>query len=82
MAQEIKARLNRDEARGLNADEIAFYDALTENESAVREQGDETLKKITVEVTEKLRQSVTVDWQRRDSVRARLRILIRRTLQL
>ena len=43
--------------------------------------GDETLKKIAVEITEKLRKSTTVDWQVRDSVRAKLRILVRRTLQ-
>jgi len=62
-------------------DEIAFYDALANNESAVRELGDEILKKIAVEITEKLRASTTVDWQVRESVRARLRILVRRCLQ-
>jgi type I restriction enzyme R subunit len=54
---------------------------LANNESAVRELGDEILKKIAIEITEKLRRSTTVDWQVRDSVRARLRILVRRTLQ-
>jgi hypothetical protein len=62
-------------------DEVAFYDALANNESAVRELGDEILKKIAVEIIEKLRKSTTVDWQVRDSVRAKLRILVRRTLQ-
>ena len=47
----------------------------------MRELGDEILKKIAVEITEKLRASTTVDWQVRDSVRAKLRILVRRTLQ-
>jgi len=65
---------------GLTIEEVAFYDALAENEAAVRELGDDTLKKIAIEVTEKLRTSTTVDWQKRESVRARLRILVRRTL--
>lgn len=81
MAKEYQATLRRDDSLGLAPDEIAFYDALAENESAVRELGDDTLKKIAVEVTEKLRASTTIDWQVRDSVRARLRILVRRTLQ-
>lgn len=66
---------------GLNPDEVAFYDALANNESACRELGDEILKKIAVEITEKLRKSTTVDWAVRESVRAKLRILVRRTLQ-
>ncbi len=81
MAKEFQAVLEREAALGLNHDEIAFYDALANNESAVRELGDDILKKIAVEITEKLRNSTTVDWQVRDSVRARLRILVRRTLQ-
>ena len=81
MAKEFKAILEREAALGLGHDEIAFYDALANNESAVRELGDETLKKIAIEVTEKLRASTTVDWQVRESVRAKLRILVRRTLQ-
>ncbi|MGE4502611.1 MAG: HsdR family type I site-specific deoxyribonuclease [Thiomicrospira sp.] len=81
MAKAFQAEMAREAELGLNPDEIAFYDALSNNESAVRELGDETLKKIAVEVTEKLRQSTTVDWQVRESVRAKLRILIRRTLQ-
>jgi len=81
LAKEFQAALARDEALGLRPDEIAFYDALAENESALRDLGDETLKKIAVEIAEKLRASTTVDWQVRESVRARLRILVRRTLQ-
>ena len=81
MAKEFQAVLEREAALGLGRDEIAFYDALAHNESAVRELGDETLKKIAVEITEKLRVSTTVDWQVRESVRARLRILVRRCLQ-
>ena len=81
MAKEFKEALNRDAELGLQPDEVAFYDALANNESAVRELGDDILKKIAVEITEKLRRSTTVDWQVRDSVRAKLRILVRRTLQ-
>ena len=73
--------LEREQNLGLNPDEVAFYDALANNASAVRELGDDTLKKIAIEITEKLRKSTTVDWQVRDSVRAQLRILVRRTLQ-
>ncbi len=81
MAKDFQAALEREAALGLNPDEIAFYDALANNESAVRELGDDTLKKIAVEITEKLRNSTTVDWQVRESVRAKLRILVRRILQ-
>jgi type I restriction enzyme R subunit len=81
MAKEFQAVLEREASLGLGHDEIAFYDALANNESAVRELGDDILKKIAIEITEKLRASTTVDWQVRESVRARLRILVRRTLQ-
>ncbi|MCZ8013665.1 MAG: type I restriction endonuclease subunit R [Gemmatimonas sp.] len=81
MAKDFQAVLEREAALGLSPDEIAFYDALANNESAVRELGNDTLKQIAVEITEKLRGSTTVDWQVRESVRARLRILVRRTLQ-
>jgi type I restriction enzyme, R subunit len=62
---------------GLNFDELAFYDALAENEAALREMGDEILKKIAIELTEKLRSSISVDWQKRESVRAKMRNIIR-----
>ncbi|KXS53749.1 MAG: type I restriction enzyme, R subunit [Marinobacter sp. T13-3] len=81
MAKQFQEEMERDAALGLTPDEVAFYDALASNESAVRELGDEILKKIAVEITDKLRKSTTVDWQVRESVRAKLRILVRRTLQ-
>ena len=81
MAKEFQSVLEREAALGLGHDEIAFYDALANNESAARDLGDDTLKKIAIEITEKLRASTTVDWQVRESVRAKLRILVRRTLQ-
>jgi type I restriction enzyme R subunit len=70
MAKAFQEAMARDDALGLNPDEIAFYDALAENESAVRELGDDTLRKLAIEVTRQLRKSTTVDWQVRDSVRA------------
>jgi type I restriction enzyme R subunit len=81
MAKKFQTDLEREKDLGLNPDEIAFYDALANNESAVRELGDSVLKKIAVEVTEKLRASTSVDWQVRDSIRAKLRNIVRRTLR-
>jgi len=77
MAKDFQGAMKRHEDLGLNEDELAFYDALANNESAVRELGDEILKKIAQELTEKLRKSTTVDWQVRDSVRAKLRNMVR-----
>lgn len=81
MAKDFQTALKRAESLGLSSDEIAFYDALANNESAVRELGDDILKKIAFELVKQLRKSVSVDWQVRESVRARLRILVRRILQ-
>jgi type I restriction enzyme R subunit len=66
---------------GLTEDEIRFYDALAENESAVRELSDEILKKIAHELTESLRKNLTVDWPERQSVRAKLRLMVKRILR-
>ena len=77
MAKDFQASMKRHEDLGLNPDEVAFYDALANNESAVRELGDDILKKIAHELVEKLSKSTTVDWQVRDSVRAKLRNLVR-----
>ncbi len=81
MAKEFREAALRGEAMGLNDSELAFYDALADNVSAVEKMGDETLKTIAREVTDKLRNSTTVDWQKRESVRARLRNLVRITLR-
>lgn len=81
MAKDFRRAQEHDQKLGLTSDEKAFYDALADNESAVRELGDDTLKKIAVEITEKLRKSATVDWQKRDEVRARLRLLVRSALR-
>ena len=81
MAKRFSAASKRGDQLGLNDDELAFYDALANNESSVRELGDETLAKIAHELTESLRQNVTVDWSNRDSVRAKLRLLVKRILR-
>lgn len=81
MARDFQAAIEREEDLNISPDEIAFYDALANDESAVRQMADDTLKALARELTEKLRSSTTVDWQVRESVRARLRILVRRLLQ-
>jgi len=81
MAKDLNHAMQHGEKLGLNEDETAFYDALECNESAVRELGDEILKKIAVELTAKLRENTTVDWSVRESVRARLRIMVKQVLK-
>jgi type I restriction enzyme R subunit len=81
MAKKFQAAAQRGEALGLNSDEMAFYDALAMNEAAVRELGDATLKKIAVELTLSLRKSVTVDWAKRETVRAKLRVMVKTLLR-
>lgn len=81
MAKKFRDEAERGAKAGLNSDELAFYDALADNEESVRELGDETLKKIAHELAESLRKNVSVDWAVRDSVRAKLRLLVRRILR-
>ena len=81
MAKDMAADAELAENSGLSADEIAFYRALIQNESAVRELGDNNLRELAKYVTAQLRASTTVDWQVRDSVRAQLRNLVRRALR-
>lgn len=81
LAKEFEARQKRGEELGLNPAEMAFYDALVRNESAVREMGDDVLMKLAKDITDKLRKSVTIDWQYKDSVRAKMRTLIRIALR-
>lgn len=71
---------DRGESLGLNPDEIAFYDALANNESAVRAMGNDELKVIAAELVTKVRQSVTIDWTVRENARARIRVMVRRIL--
>jgi len=81
MAKKFREAAGRGEELGLSEDEIRFYDALATNESAVLELTDETLKKIAHELTENLRKNITVDWSKRESVRASLRLMVRRILR-
>lgn len=81
MAKKFQAEAQRGIELGLSPDEMAFYDALATNEAAVRELGDETLKKIAVELVVKLRGSVTVDWAKRETVRAKLRVMVKTLLK-
>ncbi len=81
LAQDIRAARNRGEERGLSNEEIAFYDALAENESAVQVMGDDNLRVIAHELLVSLRENVAVDWAHRESARARLRVLVKRILR-
>lgn len=81
MAKKFQAEAQRGMELGLSPDEMAFYDALATNEAAVRGLGDEILKKIAVELVVKLRGSVTVDWAKREAVRARLRVMVKTLLK-
>ena len=81
MAKKFREAAHRGDELGLSEDELRFYDALANNESAVRELTDETLKKIAHELTENLRQNLSVDWSERESVRAKLRLMVKRILR-
>ena len=81
MAKKFRLAASRGELLGLSDDEVKFYDALANNESAVKELTDETLKKIAHELTENLKKNITVDWAQRESVRATLRLMVKRILR-
>lgn len=81
MAKKFREAAGRGERLGLSEDEVRFYDALANNESAVRELTDETLKKIAHELAENLRKNLSVDWSARESVQAKLRLMVKRILR-
>lgn len=81
MAKDMANDAELAEKSGLNTDEIAFYRGLIQNESGVKELGDNNLRELAKHVTEQLRKSTTVDWSVRDNVRAKLRNLVRRALR-
>jgi type I restriction enzyme R subunit len=81
MAREFKKDLDKSEALNLNPAENAFYDALSNNKSAEEVMGEEVLVQIAREIADILRKNVTVDWSVRDSVRARLRVLVKTLLR-
>lgn len=80
LAKEIKETDKEGERLGLNEDEVAFYNALEVNDSAVQVLGDEQLKEIAREIADKVRANATIDWTIRESARAKLMVVVRRTL--
>ena len=81
LAREMREAARRGENLGLSEDEIAFYDALEVNDSAVKVLGDETLKKIARELVQSVQRSVTVDWTRRENARAKIRVMVKHILR-
>jgi type I restriction enzyme, R subunit len=81
LAKDIRNARNRGEEMGLNDDEIAFYDALAENDSAIKLMGDAQLRVIAHELLVSLKENISVDWAHRQSARARLRVLVKRILR-
>ena len=81
LAKQMREDLARGEELGLNEDELAFYDALETNDSAVQVLGDETLRTIAQELVETVRRNATIDWTVRESVRAGMRNAVRRVLR-
>jgi type I restriction enzyme R subunit len=81
LAKDMRAAEARGEDLGLSDDELAFYDALETNDSAVKVLGDETLRTIARELVATVRRNVTIDWTIRDNVRAQLRVLVKRILR-
>jgi type I restriction enzyme R subunit len=81
LAKEMREANARGETLGLSEDELAFYDALETNDSAVKVLGDETLRVIAQELVRTVRENVTIDWTLRENVRAQLRVLVKRILR-
>ena len=81
LAREMREANARGERLGLSEDELAFYDALETNDSAVKVLGDEMLRDIARQLVETVRKNVTIDWTLRESVQAKLRVLVRRILR-
>ena len=81
LARQMREATARGETLGLTEDELAFYDALETNDSAVKVLGDETLRTIARELVATVRKNVTIDWTLRENVRAQLRVLVKRILR-
>lgn len=81
LAKDMRDAEARGEHLGLSEDELAFYDALETNDSAVKVLGDETLRTIARELVNTVRNNITIDWTIRDNVRAQLRVLVKRILR-
>ncbi|MCB0132816.1 MAG: DUF3387 domain-containing protein, partial [Caldilineaceae bacterium] len=81
MAQEMREADKRGEEMNLRVDELAFYDALADNPTAEDVLGDETLKQIAHELVDSVRRNTSIDWQLKESVQAKLRVLVKRILR-
>lgn len=81
MAKEIKLADQRGEKLNLDFRELAFYDALEVSDSAVKVLGDDILKTIARELVDSVRNSVTIDWDKKESVQAKMRVMIKRILK-
>jgi type I restriction enzyme R subunit len=81
IAKDIRAARERGEESGLSDEEIAFYDALAENDSAREAMGEPQLHVIAHELVENIRRTVSVDWTQRETARARMRVLVKRILR-
>ena len=81
LAKDMRQANARGEVLGLSEDELAFYDALETNDSAVQVLGDATLRAIAQELVRTVRANVTIDWTLRENVRAQLRVLVKRILR-
>ncbi|HEC88906.1 MAG TPA: type I restriction endonuclease subunit R [Thermoplasmata archaeon] len=81
LAKKMRKSDERTKEMGLTEAEIAFYDALADNESARIVLGDKILRRIAIEITEKIRKNVTIDWTLRESVQAKLRVIVKKTLR-
>jgi len=81
LAADLREANQRGEALGLTEDEVAFYDALEVNDSAVKVLGDETLRLIAQELVKSVRSNITIDWTVRENVRAQMRVTIKRILK-
>jgi type I restriction enzyme R subunit len=81
LAKNLNEALRRGERLGLNEDELAFYDALEVNDSAVQVLGDTSLRAIAKELVENVRKNTTIDWTQRENVQAKLRVIVKRILK-
>ncbi|MCV0366331.1 MAG: type I restriction endonuclease subunit R [Nitrosopumilus sp.] len=81
LARKVRTEKSRGKEQNMSEDEIAFYDALGVNDSAVKVLGDDTLRKIALELTEMIRTSVTIDWTQRESVQAGIRLKVKKILR-
>src|SRR6266566_1748765 len=81
LARKVREEKNRGKRQNMTEDELAFYDALGVNDSAVQVLGNETLRKIALELTQMIHRSVTIDWTQRESVQAEIRLKVKKILK-